>query len=393
VHIAIVLGPFLPVPPVLGGAAEKAQLALAGAFRAAGHQVTVISRRYGGFASDETVDGLRHLRVRSSDRSRHLPVNLARGLRYALRAAAVLPPADVTVTNEFFLPLILPRARAGRIYVQVGRYPKYQTGLYFRADRLQAVSGAVAAAMIHQTPWVANKVKIIGCAIGEQYFGPLPPVERERAMLYVGRIAREKGIELLIDAAVGLCRGARDRIAEGWRLRIIGPHAPEQGGDGDAYLAELRERAAPLGADCVFLGPIFDSGQLIRHYQSSSVFVYPSLAERGEALGLAPLEAMACGCAVVVSGLRCFDDFLDDGATGLKFDHAGVDPAGALAGQLGRLMADPTTLQRIAAAGRQRAEHFSVAAIAEAMLRDFQSLIEERPAIRRSSQPNGRSAG
>jgi hypothetical protein len=54
-RIAIILGPFLPVPPVLGGAVEKVHLALAQAYRAAGHEVTIISRRYSDFPIDEVV--------------------------------------------------------------------------------------------------------------------------------------------------------------------------------------------------------------------------------------------------------------------------------------------------------------------------------------------------
>ena len=53
-RITIVLGPFLPVPPVLGGAVEKVHLLLAGAYQAAGHDVTIISRKYKNFPDEET---------------------------------------------------------------------------------------------------------------------------------------------------------------------------------------------------------------------------------------------------------------------------------------------------------------------------------------------------
>src|SRR5580693_5567754 len=148
VHITIVIGPFLPIPPVLGGAVEKVHLLLAATYRAAGHEVTIVSRRYKDFPAEEVVGGIRHLPVRSSDRSRTLALNLLLDFLYAVRVVWALPAADVTVTNAFFLPLLLPRRRAGRIYVQVGRYPKWQMFLYGRADRLQAVSSAVAQAIV-----------------------------------------------------------------------------------------------------------------------------------------------------------------------------------------------------------------------------------------------------
>jgi glycosyltransferase involved in cell wall biosynthesis len=371
-HIAIILGPFLPVPAVLGGAVEKVHLLLAVAYRAAGHEVTIISRRYRDLPAEEAVDGIRHIRISSVDRSRWLAANLIWDFIYALRAAVALPPADVTITNSVFLPLVLPRRKAGRIYVQLGRYPKHQVLLYWRADRLQAVSRAVADGILRQAPWLASKVAVIGYAIPDAYFQPPALSNRGKTILFVGRIAREKGIELLLKAVALLWQqGSR---FDGWNLRIVGPSEVSQGGDGLEYLNQLRDFADALGAHCTFVGPVFDQGALLREYQAASIFVYPSLAESGEALGLAPLEAMAAGCAVIASDLRCFDDYLEDGTTGLKFDHRSDDPAAGLAAQLARLMSDPGLLQRIAEGGHRAASGFQTAAIAARMLDDFAAL-------------------
>jgi glycosyltransferase involved in cell wall biosynthesis len=372
VHIAIVIGPFMPVPPVLGGAVEKVHMALAAAYRDAGHRVTMISRRYDGFAPDETVDGIRHIRVRSSERSRSLAINLVRGFLYSLHASAALPSADITITNEFFLPLLLSRRRAGKIYVQVGRYPKHQIFLYFRADRLQAVSRAVGDAIIRQAPWLKHRVRVIPYALGDVYF-QAPPVPRERIVLYVGRLAREKGIGLLIEAFLSLDPSLRD----GWTLRIVGPHGIAQGGDGADYLAGLRQLAEPLGDCCEFAGPIFDEAVLAREYRKAAIFVYPSLAERGESFGLAPLEAMAGGCAAIVSDLRCFDDFIDEGVTGCRFDHRAPDAASNLAATLTRLMTGPDLLATIAEGGSRAAAGFATAPIAARMLADFATVIAD----------------
>src|SRR5437667_3059058 len=199
-HIAVILGPFLPVPAVLGGAVEKVHLLLASAYRAAGHEVTIISRRYCDLPAAAVVDGIRHIRIPSVDRSRWLAANLIWDFIYALRASAALLPADLTITNSVFLPLVLPRRKAGRIYVQLGRYPKYQVLLYWRADRLQAVSRAVAEGVVRQAPWLARKVAVIGYAIPDSYFQPPALPQRGKTVLFVGRIAREKGVELLVKA-------------------------------------------------------------------------------------------------------------------------------------------------------------------------------------------------
>jgi glycosyltransferase involved in cell wall biosynthesis len=382
-RITIVIGPFYPIPPVLGGAVEKVHLLLAGAYRAAGHDVTIISRRYKDFADDEVVDGIRHIRIRSTDRSSSLAVNLLLDFFYAVRAARALPPSDVTITNAFFLPLVLPRSRAGKIYVQVGRYPKRQILLYFRADRLQAVSQAVALAIARQTPWLKRKVAVIPYAIPDPYFAPRGEGVRPPVILYVGRIAREKGIELLIQGFAAL-RQHDDAAGSGrWSLRVVGPHAVSQGGDGVEYLTELQVLAQQRGVSCEFVGPIFGQDALIGEYRRSAIFVYPSLAETGEALPLAPLEAMANGCATIVSDLRCFDDYIEDGVTGLRFDHRGANPAEALAVQLTRLTGNPEFLHQVADTGRVMAENFRPSAVARRMLDDFRSLLAaHRPAAK-----------
>lgn len=371
-HIAIILGPFLPVPPVLGGAAEKVHLLLAGAYRAAGHEVTIISRRYRYLPLVETIDGIRHIRIPSVDRSRWLAANLVWDFIYALRAAAALPPADVTITNSVFLPLVLPRRKAGRIYVQLGRFPKRQVLLYGRVDRLQAVSRAVADGILGQAPWLAPKVAVIGYAIPDAYFQPPALPNRGKTILFVGRIAREKGIELLVKA-VALLRRQGPRFAA-WDLRIVGPHEISQGGDGAGYLSRLRELTEPLGSACTLVGPVFDEAALLREYQAAPIFVYPSLAETGEALPLAPLEAMAAGCAVIVSNLRCFDDYVEDGITALSFDHRSDDPAAGLAAGLARLMTEPGLLRQVAEGGQRAASGFQTGAIAARMLDDFATL-------------------
>jgi glycosyltransferase involved in cell wall biosynthesis len=374
-RINIVLGPFLPAPTVLGGAVEKVHLVLAAAFRAAGHDVTVLSRRYGDFSHDEVVDGIHHIRLPSSDASPSLAMNLVLSMRYALRVARSLPPADITISTPFLLPLVLPRRRAGKIYAHVGRFPKYQMFLYSRADRLQAVSTAVALAIARQAPWLRRKIRVIGYAIADSYFDAHTMRRAGKTILYVGRLAREKGVEILVRSLVELAR-TNDAL-DGWKLRIVGPHDVAQGGDGQDYLDELKAIARPVGVRCEFVGPVFDPEALIREYRAGDIFVYPSLATKGEALPVAPLEAMAAGCAIVLSDLRVFDEYLERGVTGLSFDHTGDKPERALAAQLAQLIAEPDMLARIADAGHRRAETFRTQAIVTRMLEDFASLLDE----------------
>src|ERR1700730_1952856 len=153
-RITCILGPYLPVPPLRGGAVERIWQTLCTEFVRMGHDVTLISRRLGDLPNEETRDGLRYIRVSSTDAPRSKLLYRLCDVAYAARACAALPRSDLTITNSVSLPLFIPRGRTGKIYVSVGRFPKGQMAFYALADRLQAVSQAVANAMMRQAPSV-----------------------------------------------------------------------------------------------------------------------------------------------------------------------------------------------------------------------------------------------
>jgi alpha-1,6-mannosyltransferase len=113
-------------------------------------------------------------------------------------------------------------------------------------------------------------------------FRPQPETRRRDHTLYVGRIAREKDVMALIEAAA-LAR-------EPWQLRLVGSGPAE-----DAVLA----RAERLGiADRVSIQPfVADRERVARAYASARCVVLPG---EHETFGLAALEAGACGARVVV---------------------------------------------------------------------------------------------
>ena len=184
----------------------------------------------------------------------------------------------------------------------------------------------------------------------------------------MGRLHPEKGVHVLVEAFSRVAAGN-----PGWSLRVVGPHAESQGGGGEAFLRELVRLAA--GHDVRFEGPVFDRASLAALYRAACLFCYPSLAEQGEAFGLAPLEAMACGVAPLVSRLSCFDDFIEDGRTGWRFDHRAADPAGSLAGVLAGLINDEARLEGAGRLAHESATRFSYGAVARRYLEDFHSLV------------------
>lgn len=371
--ITIVLGAFLPVPPTMGGAVEKIWYVLAREFGRRGHQVTIVSRKMPDQPQDENRDGVRYLRVPGFNTPRSLIWLKFLDLIYSWRVMSILPVADILVTNTSSLPLLVHDRTRGKIYVHVGRYPKGQMRFYRRASRLQSPSNAVARAIAAEAPHLASKVSVVPYPAPKSTLSAPPPIgRREKLILYVGRVHPEKGVHILIDAFL---RGTRAALAD-WKLMIVGPTETKFGGGGEEYLAELRRSAAEAGEGVRFVGSIFDPTALEQTFRSARIFAYPSLAERGESFGLAPLEAMTHGCAVVVSSLDCFGDFIRDGETGFIFDHRLGDPVASLGEKLETLAVDEAVLARVAEAGCRKSEEYSLSRVADRFIADFSSLIQ-----------------
>lgn len=370
--ITIVLGAFLPVPPTMGGAVEKMWYSLAQEFSSRGHEVAMISRKMPDQPAAEFANGIRHLRVRGFDTPRSLVWLKFLDLLYSFRVKSILPAADILVTNTFWLPMLVRDSRHGKVYVHVGRYPKGQMRFYRQASRLQAPSTAVAQAITAQVPELSKKISVVPYPAPSSALPEPPPVgSREKIVLYVGRVHPEKGVHLLVDAFVHGTRAALN----GWKLMIVGPTETRFGGGGAGYLAALQQSAAECSGRVNFAGSIFDPNQLAKTFRSARLFVYPSLAERGETFGLAPLEAMTHGCAAVVSKLECFGDFIHDGDTGFVFDHRGGDPAESLRQKLEAVAGDETLVSRVAAAGHQKSSEYSPDRVADRFIADFSSLV------------------
>jgi glycosyltransferase involved in cell wall biosynthesis len=386
-RLTIVSGFLLPVPPAAGGATEKSWYQLARRFAARGHEVTIVSRRWPGWATDETVDGIRHLRLAGYDHRARLWQNLLLDFLWGWRVFFALPPADIVILNTVALPVWLGtfKPAAGRVVVLAGRMPKGQYRWYRRIARILAPSSLVRDRIVAENPRLASLIRVSGYPIdwaalrGERATAPSAVT-----IGYVGRLHEEKGLRLLV-AALHIV--ARTPDLPPWRLLLCGPVDVARGGSGPAFVAELEQQLVqfvPAGA-VTRLEPQFDAGSLARVYQSIDVFCYPSLAEQGETFGVAVAEAMAAGAVPVVSQLACFTDFVRDGTDGLVFDHRAPQPAARLADCLVRLLRDPALCRQLAAAAIATAQRYDHAAFADDLLADFARLTG--PANPASSPP------
>ena len=149
----------------------------------------------------------------------------------------------------------------------------------------------------------ASEMQVLYNGVNCDQFRPLPDagqVERDRAglqapvALYVGRLNRQKGTHVLIEAA----RILRDRNVN-VRVVAAGPIGQfDASGTEPAWDGKLRE----VGG--VYLGLIPES-RLAAVYSAATVFVMPTIML--EMFGMAAVEAQACGCPAIATdhgGLR-----------------------------------------------------------------------------------------
>jgi glycosyltransferase involved in cell wall biosynthesis len=158
------------------------------------------------------------------------------------------------------------------------------------------------------------------------------------------RTARWKGTG---DALAAFRRVRRER--EDVRFEMFGPSS------GEAELPPWVE----------FHGRVPDA-DLRRLYAAADVFVFPSWTE---GFGLPPLEAMACGTAVVSTDVGVVRESTAEGVVTVP----PRDPE-ALGGALASLLDDPARRERVAAAGRGNADRFrwddSVSTLETALMDD-----------------------
>ena len=159
--------------------------------------------------------------------------------------------------------------------------PRGQCRFYAQASRLRANSTPVAEAIRRELP--ATQYRRISMIPNPLPFDPPTSIDvksKKKEILYCGRVHPEKGLDLLIKAASGL--------PPDWQVRIIGPWETSQGGGGKEFLDKLRMLAQ--GRPVTLHGPEFNMERLAEHYREAAIFVYPSVAEKGETFGLARFE-------------------------------------------------------------------------------------------------------
>jgi glycosyltransferase involved in cell wall biosynthesis len=245
--------------------------------------------------------------------------------------------------------------RAGALTALALSWLRHQPRLVVTVHNAPVAAGAIGAVYRGLEMIVARRADLVLCvsadleermrSAGARQVGqavvsapatpaPVSSVAPGRYVLAVGRLAAQKGLDTLIDAA-GLWRDA-GRWGDAGRLMIVGEGPLE---------SSLRARAASLGVDVEFAGVRSDVPALLA---GAAVFALPSRWE-GQALILQ--EALRAGVPIVAT--RVGGNPAVAGQDAALYVPPG--DAAALADAVRRVLDDPALAERLRKAALDRA--------------------------------------
>ena len=296
--------------PPLGGGAGNATACLAREWAANGHEVEILTGGFRGLPDVQEMDGYTVRRIRSPRRHQgqcsvlEMCSFLGLSLVPALRRGSTFRP-DVAIAF-FSIPsgpaAWLLKSALGIPYIvslRGGDVPGFDAR---HMGQMHAVTAPITSLIWRDASVVvansaglrelasafAPDIPIAEIPNGVDMHRFSPPVNGAARggpveLLFVGRLARQKGLDVLLESLAQLPDAA-------WRLRIVGD-GPER-----ASLESLARRRG-LAKRVVFHGWA-QREELPELYRNSGVFVFPS---NDEGMPNVLLEALACGLPVVAT--------------------------------------------------------------------------------------------
>jgi len=203
----------------------------------------------------------------------------------------------------------------------------------------------------------ADKILILpSLYIDFDIFRPLMGVERDLDLLFVGRLAPNKGLFTLLEALAQV-----RKTHPSARLSILGS---------GPLRAKLERQIAKHGLnDAVqFLPRQPGPEEMARVYNRAKMLVCASTAEGGPRV---TVEAMACGTPVISTPVGIMPEIVHAGKNGLLFSWDAIE----LADQIRRLLDDAVLRARLGEAGRLSVQSFEASRVIEAYAQGYHNLV------------------
>jgi len=244
------------------------------------------------------------------------------------------------------------------------------------ADAVIAVSAGVREDVLNCYPAVKpERVHVIHNGIDAEVYRPQQSPETLARFgidpsrpyaFFNGRITRQKGLPLLLAAALKL--DPRHQIV----IAASSPDTPEIA----AEVAALAHRVSTERGSLILIDHFISREDLIHLHSHATVFVCPSVYEP---FGLVILEAMACETPVVASRVGGIPEIVVEGETGylVDFNPADLDAfTTGLADGMEKVLSDAALAARLGKAGRERVlQHFGWPAIASRTVQLYDQLL------------------
>ncbi len=211
------------------------------------------------------------------------------------------------------------------------------------ADAVICISEHTRQDLLERLPIPEERVFVVPLAsdLDESLAHGDEPTPPSPYFLYVGgRSAGYKNFDGLLAAFARVASQRSEPI-----LAVVGPPLSEQ--------ENQRIHAHGISGRVQRLPMTSDRG-LAKLYRCAQAFVYPSLYE---GFGIPPLEAMACGTAVIASDRSSLPEVVGD--AGLSFDPTATDATEHLTAHLLSMLDDPSRRAELIVRGRDRAKLFS----------------------------------
>lgn len=179
-------------------------------------------------------------------------------------------------------------------------------------ERIVVTSGRERDHLIRYCAAAADRIAVVPCGVDLDRFRPndraaarerMGAGSEEKLVLYVGRLAPEKGLDRLIQAV------ARLGHIPGLRLIVVGGD-----GEGDAARRRMMElsRSCGIGGRVTFRGRV-EQRELPLFYSAADLLALPSSYE---SFGMVALEALACGTPVAATRVGAMEDLLRNAENG-----------------------------------------------------------------------------
>lgn len=181
--------------------------------------------------------------------------------------------------------------------------------------------------------------------------------DRDKLIVYVGRIAEEKNLNEIIL----LFREVVKRI-EGVKLLIVG---------GGPYLNELKKLVKRLClSEYINFTGMVEPQDVYKYYKLGKMFVTASLSETQ---GLTYIEALSSGCPVLCKYDRCIEGIVENGYNGFAYKEGKEFIEYAA-----RIIKDQKLQQRLSAGASDRADEYSCSTFGKRVSEVYSTVSQNR---------------